>query len=208
MFFPRSGFPHGAGSSLIQGGAADAEQLRCAFRPVNPSGAFAQNRFHVAILHLGQRRRRGEFPYSVEKRLPVRCRRSGGIGCGGRGCFRLRGESRCDRGRGRFRQNGTEILKHCKLFHAVSQFADISRPVVSGKSVHFLRGKVERAASVCASEQTQIVPDKERNVFTAFPQGRNIQSNDADTVIEIFAERAPAHGLFQIPVGGGHQPEI
>ena len=54
----------------------------------------------------------------------------------------------------------------------------------------------------------QIVPDKERNVFTAFPQGRNIQSNDADTVIEIFAERAPAHGLFQIPVGGGHQPEI
>lgn len=175
-----------------------------AFRPVNPSGAFAQNRFHVAILAPGAASAERGVPLFCREAPPVRCRRSGGIGMRRKRLLPLRGESRCDRGRGRFRQNGTEILKHCKLFHAVSQFADISRPVVSGKSVHFLLGKVERAASVCASEQTQIVPDKERNVFTAFPQGRNIQSNDADTVIEIFAERAP--GARPVPDSGWWRP--
>ena len=49
---------------------------------------------------------------------------------------------------------------------------------------------------------------QQRNVFFALAQRRQVDGDDVQAVIQVFAELALAHGLPQIDVGGGDDAHI
>ena len=39
-------------------------------------------------------------------------------------------------------------------------------------------------------------------------EGRQVDGKDVEAVVEVFPEGGIGHGLLQVPVGGGQQPDV
>ena len=52
------------------------------------------------------------------------------------------------------------------------------------------------------------VPRQQRDVLGALAQARQAQADDVEAVIEVLAERALAHALLEVLVGGGDHPHV
>ena len=50
--------------------------------------------------------------------------------------------------------------------------------------------------------------EQQRNVVFAFAQGRDIDRNLLQAVVEVFAETASPHSCHQVDIGGGHDADI
>lgn len=48
--------------------------------------------------------------------------------------------------------------------------------------------------------------DQKRDVRTAFAQGRHVESEDVQAIVEILAEGVLTDGVFKIAVRGGEHP--
>jgi hypothetical protein len=53
----------------------------------------------------------------------------------------------------------------------------------------------------------QVIGER-HDVFPAFPQWRQDDGDYVYPIVEVPAERSALYGLFEIPIGGGDQPDI
>ena len=57
-------------------------------------------------------------------------------------------------------------------------------------------------------EEQEEAPREAENIFRPFPQWRQLQVNNVETVKQILPKETVLHMLLQITVGGGHGPNI
>lgn len=136
--------------------------------------------------------------------------------CGG--CFRRQGIGNGDGG---FRPDGfvVHILDlqvvdlHCisdaqgdGAFEDVFEFAEIARITVIQE--HLLRGGGECVGPVVVAVFVQEVGGGQLQIFAHFTQGRHIEADDIETVIQVLAECAAFDKGFEVFVGGADDADI
>jgi hypothetical protein len=57
-------------------------------------------------------------------------------------------------------------------------------------------------------EEHEEAPREAENIFRPFPQWRQLQVNNVETVKQILPKETVSHMILQITVGGGHGPNI
>src|SRR6266702_2022591 len=89
-------------------------------------------------------------------------------------------------------------------FDTVFQLPYVSRPGVRDQGFKGVFVKGDLVAAVLAAE----ISDKKRNVLAPLPQRRQVNRNDCQPVIKVFAECAGTHRLVDIQIGGGYDADI
>ncbi|MNT39675.1 hypothetical protein D3C72_1759430 [compost metagenome] len=59
-----------------------------------------------------------------------------------------------------------------------------------------------------ARGMSKIMGEQQRDVFAAFPQGRDADRDHVQTVEQVFAELGAYGGAAQVFLGGGHHAQI
>ena len=57
-------------------------------------------------------------------------------------------------------------------------------------------------------EEQEKSPREAENIFRPFPQGRQLQVNNVETVKQILPKETVSYMILQITIGGGHGPNI
>ncbi|MBP1637187.1 MAG: hypothetical protein H6Q10_3761 [Acidobacteria bacterium] len=96
---------------------------------------------------------------------------------------------------------------HQPLEH-VLQLAHVPGPRVLEQGRQRLRGHRARRVRPLAAEVGEEVLDQRRDVLLALAQGRDVQVNDVQAVVEILPERPLRDHLGQVPVGRGDHPDV
>src|ERR1700683_5575946 len=90
----------------------------------------------------------------------------------------------------------------------VLQLAHISRPVVVHQNLHRLRrNTLYWLARICGEARNEKIRQI-GDVFFALTQRRNVDGDNIQTIIKIFAKGSLFEGLAQIAVGGRDQPHV
>ncbi len=89
--------------------------------------------------------------------------------------------------------------------HRLAQLAHVAG-VVAREQV-LAHGWIEFAAGLRVGMGGQEVGDQRQDVVAPFAQGRRAAAPAGDAVQQVGAELAARHFLFQVAVGGAHQPE-
>src|ERR1700685_4670599 len=90
----------------------------------------------------------------------------------------------------------------------VLQFPDIARPGVTNQRVHgFRRDGVDLLGHV-ERKVLREVPDKERYIFSALAQWRNVDGKDVQSIKQIGAELLFFDHRMQITIGRGDQASV
>ena len=93
-------------------------------------------------------------------------------------------------------------------FYDVFKFTDIAGPRVTEKHIHSPIRNPQGAASEGGDEVIEEMVDQKRDVRTAFAQGRHVESEDVQAIVEILAEGVLTDGVFKIAVRGGEHPHV
>src|SRR5271168_5552782 len=104
--------------------------------------------------------------------------------------------------------NARGLFQGYGALDGVFQFADVAGPVIDFQAAHgfginrfdFFAHGFRIAIKERAGEQ--------RNIFAAFAQGRQVDGDDAETVVEVLAEAAFGDFLGEIFVGGGNDAHV
>jgi len=97
--------------------------------------------------------------------------------------------------------NDRSVPEGQRAFDRVFQFAHISRPIVAAQGAHGLCFDTRHLA-FGPRVLFQKMRQQERDVFTAFGQGRNEDGDDVQAVEQIFAELAVFYRRGQIAMRG------
>src|SRR5512133_149959 len=100
--------------------------------------------------------------------------------------------------------DGITVSHDEQPFDRVFKLPDISRPGVPDQCLKGLLVKGDLVAAVFGAE----VSDEERYVRAALAERRQVQRNDRQPVIQVFAEGAIGDRLFNIQIGGGYDADI
>lgn len=90
----------------------------------------------------------------------------------------------------------------------IIQFADVSRPVISGQFSQSPRGKSHLAGAQRAAVLFQQVLREEGNVLLPIAQGRQLDDENAQPKTEVLAELAGDNVGLQVTIGGGGDASI
>src|SRR5581483_3884068 len=101
-----------------------------------------------------------------------------------------------------FRQDRGALRPQQRLFDDVFQLADVARPGISRQKLDGFFGELLVGSLLLFDSLVQEMLGKKRDILSAFPQRGQIQRNDVDAVIQIFAKRAAADQIVQIFIGG------
>ena len=120
---------------------------------------------------------------------------------------------RCEPGDGLWQlietKAATMPAAHCHgMFDSIFEFPNVPRPEISLENIHDVRVEIKHHRPHLQGKPSQEVPRQRFDIARAFPQGRNVNGNNADTVIEILAELAIRDHLLQVAVGGSNQAHI
>src|SRR5712671_5359783 len=121
----------------------------------------------------------------------------------------------CRLGRTRVSRKPTRIHRKILCFadydralYDVLQFANISRPGIGQKQVQSLFVYPTEVLSGLSCEMMDEVLHQQRNVFSSFPQTRNLNGEHVEAVIQIAAKCTRSDGSLQVPIGGSDDPHI
>src|SRR5262249_22324834 len=90
----------------------------------------------------------------------------------------------------------------------VLQLSNVARPGVRAQAPQRrLRDLLDAPADARRELGHQEV-DQQRQVFPAFAEGRQVDREDAEAVVEVLAEGAVADGPEQVAVGGGQDAHV
>src|SRR5208282_5871092 len=98
--------------------------------------------------------------------------------------------------------------KHNGALDDVLELAHIARPIVVHQELHRGVRETSRRLVVFAAELVEKALDELRDIFLALAEGRQLQRNDVEAVIQVLAETAFANQLHQIFVGGGKNANV
>src|SRR5258705_6882246 len=90
----------------------------------------------------------------------------------------------------------------------VLQFTDVARPAVRQKEIASLRAETCLTPSHPARELAQEVVGQHEDVVRPFLQGREMDAEDGESVVEITAETPIHDGLLQIAVGRRDETDV
>src|SRR5215469_9003434 len=82
----------------------------------------------------------------------------------------------------------------------VLELADVSRPVEPREHAECRRCNAAWTSSVSLGGQTQQVIGEDRNVLAALPQGRQPDREHTDPIVEVVAEAARLHLVYELAV--------
>src|SRR6266851_761032 len=114
---------------------------------------------------------------------------------------------RADHGR-QFSLEGGSIVSDQMTFNHVAKFPHISGPGVALKRIHRRRSYGFYFPSHTPAQVSQEVPSEHGNVLPAFPQRRNVDREDIQSIIQILAKLALPHCRLQIAARGNNQARI
>ena len=98
--------------------------------------------------------------------------------------------------------------EHKGVFDHIHQFPDIARPAVLEQHLHAASGDAGNFLAGAFADPLDKGLHQQGDVGHPFPQGREIDGNHSDPVIEVFPELPFPDQLLQILVGGGDDPHI
>ena len=178
------GFVGRAGNAELFQAAAEGVGVKTedggrAARPVDDPIRLAQDREDVVPLNILQRGRR-----------PV-------------GGFRisLTEEFGIDLQRGASREDGGAL-------EDVLQLADVARPRVRHQPAECRRVDAVKPPGDPRRELVEEVLRQQRNILGPLAERRELDREDAEPVVQVFAERLLADGLLEVAVGGGDDPDV
>lgn len=146
-------------------------------------------------------------------------------GCGGGSRRRLRG-MHAERALGQGRQaveradviadlggqvvhlHTVAIHENAQALHEVFQLAHIARPAVGKQHPGRILAKPQQRPAFFLAESLQKALCEDEDIHPSFAQGRQVQRDDVQAVVEVFTETSGRDFAFQIPVGGGHDAHI
>jgi len=79
---------------------------------------------------------------------------------------------------------------------------------VGGEAAEGSRGEPSCGKSVGAAELVEQVFGEQRQVFEALPKGRHVGPHDREPVVEVAAESSCGDEAREIPIRGGHDPNV
>src|SRR5580765_697039 len=91
---------------------------------------------------------------------------------------------------------------------SVPELANVSRPSMSEQRSFRCLGKFRLMAPRGFGEEQEESPREAENILRPFPQGRELQVNHVETVKQILSKETVSYMILQIPIGGGHGPNI
>src|ERR1043165_9320501 len=94
------------------------------------------------------------------------------------------------------------------LLDDVLHFSHVARPGVTTQEVDSIFGELLRWSIVFFDSFGEKMFGEERNVFTALPKRGQIQCNNVDAVVQVFAELSFANELLQVLVRGRYNAHI
>ncbi len=95
-----------------------------------------------------------------------------------------------------------------EALNEVFEFADVAWPDVFFEDLEGLGGEVFEGKVVGATVDLEEVVAEDRDVSGAVTEGRKMDGDDVDAVVEVFAEAAGARHLFKVFVGGADEAEV
>src|SRR5260370_21754101 len=105
-------------------------------------------------------------------------------------------------------------VKHCprrkpdRELECGSQLAHIARPVIIREQLERGRSDLADIFSVIAGGSSKEVIDQLGNVLLVFAQRRNVDGNDVEAVVEVFAKRSFFERSAEIAVGGRDEADV
>ena len=90
----------------------------------------------------------------------------------------------------------------------VLQLADVPGPSIGDEAPHGLPAHSVDPLADASGELVDQEPHEQRDVLGAVAERRERDREDAEAVVEVFAERLVADGLEQVAVGGGDDPDV
>ena len=106
-----------------------------------------------------------------------------------------------------FRDDGA-IGEHGHAFHDAGQLADVARPVVSKEHATRAGVQASRQNLVDAAGRLEEVLGEQEDVAAALTKRRQPEGDAGQPVIEVGPEAPVAHGLGQVGVGCGDDPDV
>jgi hypothetical protein len=106
------------------------------------------------------------------------------------------------------RQQGRAFRVHQGVFQGIRQFPDVARPVVGAQGVERLGGNPDFAPLMAAAQVGQQGIHQQRDVLPPLAQGRHMQGQHAQAVIQVGPECPVAHHGGKIPMRGREDADI
>ena len=100
------------------------------------------------------------------------------------------------------------LSKDNRMTDGVSQLAYIAGPFVIHQNLHGTGGKRLNVSVLFQTVFFKKMVAERRNIFFAVTQGRQMEGNDIQPVIQIVSESTRFNFLAQIPIGGSQYPYI
>jgi hypothetical protein len=104
-----------------------------------------------------------------------------------------------------------EILRVANDYRSlddVLQFANITWPGIRYKELQSLLIDPTEGLSRFSCEMTDEVFDQQANVFSSFPQWRNLNRKNVETIKQIATKCTRGDGSLQVAIGGGNDPHV
>src|SRR5215470_9392162 len=107
-----------------------------------------------------------------------------------------------------FRNDEPAFGENSRPFQNISQFAHVARPVVVNQRLSGLKGDAGGWHTEAASNVSDKGVREGQNVAGTVSQGRNLQLEHVEAIVQVFAKTAAFHSLAQIAVGCGNYAYI
>src|SRR5918996_1460230 len=100
------------------------------------------------------------------------------------------------------------LVEYQPALHHILQFANVTWPIIlqevlDGVLTHAWK-RLIAVTTVLADEML----DQHRNIAFTFAQRRDVQRNDIQAIIEIFAKLSRRHMIFQTSIGRGYDSDV
>lgn len=104
--------------------------------------------------------------------------------------------------------DGGVRTKEGKSLHQVSQFADVSRPLVCDQPLLGLRREFQASPAGVAAKLFQEVFGQDNHVVTAVAKRRDFYGDHGQAEEQVLAEFSGLHRVSQIVIGGGNDANV
>ncbi len=100
------------------------------------------------------------------------------------------------------------VAKQRAPFDDVFELSDVSRPFVFHEGPHRVRLDAEHFLAEPRVVFFEKMRDEQRNVLLSFPQGRQMNVNNVQSIEEVLSKQSLLNSRSQILIGGGHEPHL
>src|SRR5689334_20568906 len=97
--------------------------------------------------------------------------------------------------------DGVALREQERFSDDIFQFAHITGPGVRLQKIHRIRMNGRFGRAEFGPVLMEKVADNGRNIFAAIAQGRQVDDNDAESIVKVVAKLLLANGVFEVAIG-------